>query len=143
MANLGALIRTRKWQLDEKRRQLSELYELDESLHQRLQALASEVEREKAAALADHDGAGRAVLANWLAEARRRRERLKGSRERLRDEITAQESVVAEAFEEFKKIELVAEDRARRAAAREAARETRRLDDIGLEAHRRSRSEKV
>ncbi len=136
MADLKGLIRMRGWALEEERRKLAALYELEAGLVGRLNDLSAEIDREKRAA---EGGAGgvTADLGGWLAAARGRRDRLNESLEQARAEARLAEEAVAEAFRELKKVELVASARAEQAARKRARNERLRLDEIGLETHRR------
>ena len=132
---IDGLIRLARWQLDEKRRALAELENMQADFMMRCRQLDEELEREKATAAGDPAGSYR--FSDFVRATLMRRTALLDSLRRIEAEIEAMRDEVHAAFQELKKLELF---EARQQTARRQERDRREqavLDDIGLARHRR------
>ena len=129
MKSRETLIRLRKFQVDEKRRRVAQI----ESMVADFDRIAAELDREIAT---EQDRAGihdpaHFAYPTYAKAAIQRRENLTRSADELRIQLEDAKSLLAEAFEELKKVELLDErDQARERVA-ENAREQTELDRIG------------
>lgn len=133
MKRLDSLIRVRQWQLDESRRHVAELEASIERTQARIRSLDGNIETE--GKLADQAGPGNGFAA-YAAGVRERRRKLAETLETLGAELAQARDLVAEAFQELKKFELVQESRRTRERAGAARREQFTLDEIAAARHR-------
>ena len=135
MSSLHSVIRVHRWQLDEKRRALTDLESLAERLSLELRRLDEEVDRER-----DVVGRGNASgtdFANYMKAVHVRREHLTESREQVERQIAAASKEIAETYRDLKKYEIAQSDRDRNAQLRRNRRETIILDEIAVTGHNR------
>lgn len=135
-ARLDNLIRLGEWNVDEKRRQLSDLLKLMADLERRVRELDGEVEREKFAARSMPSESGM-YYGSYIKAALKRRENLMDSIEQMDPVITAARDELADAFQELKKVEITQRNRDLREARERDRREQAFLDELGQESHRR------
>ena len=135
MSTLDSLIRMHRWQLDERRRQLAALEELAAKLAEEQHRLEAENLREQAAATASPEAA--ASYPGYAHGFLDRRRKLEQSRAETAAQIAQAREALAEAFQEVKRYEITAASRARLQEQREARRQARVLDDLGIEGYRR------
>ena len=130
MKSRETLIRLKKFQVDEKRRKLSQI----EGMIAEFERIATELERE---IKTEQDRAGihdpaHFAYPTYAKAAIQRRENLKRSADELKGQLDDAKEALAEAFEELKKVQLLDErDQMRERAAAEAIEQTE-LDGIGL-----------
>lgn len=136
MKNLGALIRFKKWTLDEKRRVLSGIEQLERNLRQQLEKLAADSAHESAVAEANPEAGYK--YAEYTAAVAQRREKILQSIASVAEKLNLAKDDVALAFEELKRYELTQAQRDKERRAELAAKEQAELDEIGLNARRRS-----
>lgn len=135
MKGLRTLIRVRRRQLDEKRRELKDLEHLAAELNGRLASLATELRDEQVQARESvevgfsYGGYAQAVIA--------RRENIEESLVAVGQQVTDAREEVRIAFQELKRYEMTLESRERVAIARRAQREQRAMDELALDRHRR------
>lgn len=135
MSALDSLVRLHRWHLDEQRRQLAELDGLAGRLRAEAERLAVEQAREQAmAAQSLEAGSAYASYARRLIE---RREKLAQSLAAVEQEIVAAREAVNNAFQEMKRFETAAANRAAQRRRGLVRAEQRVLDEIGLEMFRR------
>jgi flagellar export protein FliJ len=134
MSALDSLIRLHRWQVDERRRHLADLEGLAAQLTEERHRLDGEEVREQAAAAAPEAAFAYAAYARQLIE---RRRKLAQSEAEVAEQIERSRAALAEAFQEVKRYEITAANRARQQQRREARSEQRALDDLGAEAFRR------
>jgi flagellar export protein FliJ len=130
MKSRETLIRLKKFQVDEKRRRVSQI----EGMIADFQRMSAELERE---ILSEQERAGindpsHFAYPTYAKAAIQRRENLLRSAEELRTQLEEAKGLLAEAFEELKKVELLDERDQARERAEENAREQADLDSIGL-----------
>lgn len=138
-SDLTVLIRMHRHELDERRRALSELYDAMTALEREVRALDQEVALETAAA--DASGIVNFTYAQYAESARQKKKALLQGMADLEKQIEAAKDRLVETFAEVKKYEMAQAQREKREAAAAAARETKTLDEIGLENFRRKESE--
>lgn len=139
MADLTALVRLHKHELDEKRRVLGELYSLLALLEREQRDLERDFEREKAAA--DVAGDIHFTFANYVEKVRRQRISLMERSAALEEQITTAKDSLMETFSELKKYEMAQVERARLAEEERLFKESQDMDAIGLENFRRQGDE--
>ena len=130
MKSRETLIRLKKFQVDEKRRKVSQI----ESMIAEFERMAAELERE---IKVEQDRANihdpsHFAYPTYAKAAMQRRENLKRSADELKGQLSDAKDALAEAFEELKKVELLDERDQMRERAEQAAREQAELDAIGL-----------
>jgi len=132
---LRTLIRVRRRQLDEKRRELKDLEHLAAELNGRLASLATELRDEQVQARESvevgfsYGGYAQAVIT--------RRENIEESLVAVGQQVADAREEVRIAFQELKRYEMTLESRERVAIARRAQREQRAMDELALDRHRR------
>jgi flagellar FliJ protein len=139
MSGLDQLMRLQKWTLDEKRRQALDLEGLIEKFETDIRLLDEEVIREIDAAQQSLDL--QRALPAYRKLMQERRERLEQSIANLRVELLRIQEEIAEAFSDLKKTEQTIESRKQRQRQQERRREQIVSDDIGIDLHRRRRTE--
>ncbi len=135
---LENLVRLNRWQLDEKRRKLTDLERLAERLRSDLERLDAGLEAERRAAEQSEEGE-RAYPAFVAAELDRRR-RLEASIAGVEREVEITREEVKIAFQEFKKYELALKNQRAREREHHKRQEQSQLDEMGVERYRRRRS---
>ena len=123
MKSRDTLIRLRRFQVDEKRRRVTQIEMLMADFLRMAQELDREIAQEEArAGISDTAHFAYPTYARAAA----------GRRDNMRQSAAALEDQLAEAFEDLKKVEIL-DDRERSAErAAEAAREQAAMDQIGL-----------
>ncbi len=131
MAELGGIIRFRKWQLDEQRRELAVLLEDRSAIGASIEALDAEIAEQKV--LADNDMAAM-TLGAYIEGARKKKAWLLEDLRKKDEEIADKQDVVSEAFRELKTLE-IADRRQKERRQKELQRqEQNELDELGLKA---------
>lgn len=134
--DLHTLIRLRKWDVDEKQRALAVLLRQEEGVIERIQALAMEVEKEKAVA-AQLPVDQRTTLTGFLKRCENFREALNAALADIRNRIAVAQDNLADAYRRHKTVEVTQEMRDQTEEKELARIETLTLDEIGLNLHRR------
>ena len=130
MKSRETLIRLKKFQVDEKRRKLSQI----EGMIAEFERIATELERE---IKTEQDRAGihdpaHFAYPTYAKAAIQRRENLKRSADELKGQLNDAKDALAEAFDELKKVELLDERDQARERADALALEQAELNAIGL-----------
>lgn len=138
MADLGGVIRLKRFQLDEKRRVLADLNAL-------LSELLAERDRLDAQVLIEQAKAGETIegqmaYGKYAQAAIARRKRLVESIAQVESQIEAATDQVREAMGELKKFEITQAEREKRARAKVRRRESQAMDDIAIERFQRKNS---
>ena len=120
MSALESLVRLHRWQLDERRRQLGDLDVLAAKLRQEEQRLAEEQKIEQATAAASLEAAS--AYGGYARRLIDRRAKIEESIVSVEQQIAGAREALAEAFQEMKRYEI--------AAANRAAQRRRRLDQL-------------
>ena len=130
MKSRETLIRLKKFQVDEKRRQVVQI----ETMIAEFDRIANDLDRE---IQVEQDRAGihdpaHYAYPTYAKAAMTRRDNLKRSADELKGQLDDAKASLGEAFEELKKVELLDERDQLRERASEDAREQAELDRIGL-----------
>jgi flagellar export protein FliJ len=130
MKSRDAIIRLKKFQVDEKRRKVAQI----EGMIAEFERMANELERE---IKGEQDRAGihdptHFAYPTYAKAAMQRRENLKHSADELKAQLNDAKDVLGEALEELKKVEMLDERDQMRERAEQAALEQAELDAIGL-----------
>jgi len=133
---LSGIIRLHKWQVDEKRRQITELEVMRGELVEKLAKLLSDLETEK-----DNLSKSNVVdinYANYASNVMSRRENLQASINEVDVSIENMKDELSEAFKELKKYEIVEQRAVEREKHEQKKREQDRLDEISINMYRTS-----
>jgi flagellar FliJ protein len=134
MKSRETLIRLKKFQVDEKRRKVAQI----ETMIAEFDRMAGDLEREikvEQDRAGIHDP-GHYAYPTYAKAAMTRRENLKRSSDELRGQLADAKDLLADAFEDLKKVELLDERDQVRERSIEHAREQAELDSIGAMRHR-------
>ncbi len=121
MKSRETLIRLKKFQVDEKRRRVAQI-----------EGMIAEREIQSEQERAGINDPSHFAYPTYAKAAIQRRENLTRSADELRIQLEDAKSLLGEAFEELKKVELLDERDQARERAEESAREQADLDSIGL-----------
>ena len=135
MKGLEGMIRLSKWRLDEARKGLIEAEASLAEIDHALEALARDEAKEREAA--PSDPVALFALGDFVAVVKARRRALLAQRAEREAVRAERQDAVAEAFQELKKYEILAQRTAERAAEEAKRREQAVLDEVGLRRHRR------
>ncbi len=138
-ANLKNLIRLHEWNVDEKRRKVAELQQLENELRVKIETLQTEMVTEKQAAT-DNPVEGGMTYPNYIQHATLRRDNLMESLSQMEYVISLAREEMAEAFRELKKFENVDRNRQRRQIQEEVRRDQAVSDEVALNMHRRKKA---
>lgn len=134
--DLHAVIRLRKWEIDEKRRELGALLAEQETVVQRRAALDDEIRQENACASA-HVGEADFTLGSYAQRAHSRRLQLDHAIAEAERRVEEARDELAEMFKDLKTFELAQEAREEAERKEREHKEQVKLDEIGLELFRR------
>ena len=134
MKSLGTLIRLRKHNLDEARRELTALQQALDAIGQARENLDHELARESATARDDVEASYR--YGNYLVTVRERHRLLDQQEDELRQKIALAESAVREAFRDLKQFEIADAQRLEKERAEAGRQEQAALDEVALSAFR-------
>src|ERR1700746_1361606 len=124
------LIRLKKFQVDEKRRRVSQIEAMSADFQRLSRDLEPEIQSEQERA--GINDPSHFAYPTYAKAAIQRRENLARSADELRVQLEDAKALLGEAFEELKKVELLDERDQARGRAEESAREQADLDSIGL-----------
>lgn len=139
MADLGALIRLHKHDLDEKRRVLGEFYAEMAALERDRRNMEREFEKEKEAVKQMEDVSF--TFAGYADTIRQKREAFDKAEAALEKKIERAKEDLMETFSELKKYEMTQEERDRLEQEERRFKEAQAMDAIGLEGFRRKTDE--
>jgi len=132
MAKLDGIIRFRKWELDEHRRELALLLDERAEIVETLESLDTEIAEQKSMI---HSDLGSVTLGAYIEGARKKRVWIVDAVRCKDQDIEEKQDVVADAFKELKTFEIAdrrQQDRLRKEAERHEQDE---LDDLGRQAY--------
>lgn len=141
MADLDPLIRYRKHGLDEKRRAIAELYRQQEKLEQQKKTVQDQMENEKKLAEDMATLEASAFLGRYLEGARKKISALDLSIKKMETRIAIAQEDMRNAFSEMKKVEITQRNRKRKEKKARDKKESKELDEIGIEIFRRQNDE--
>ena len=138
MADLNPLIKLRKFRVEEKQKILAELFRQAELLEGRKRTILDEMAYERK--IAEEAGQVEALVTYAAYSSRMMGEidRLDVQLKRLDVKIEKAQDDMREAFSEQKKAQIIQERREAEEQAERDAKESKSLDEIGIEAFRRS-----
>lgn len=139
MADLHALIRLHKHELDEKRRALAELYAALAELERRRRDLQRSFDAEKEAVSAGGDI--HFTFAQYSETVAQSFREMDSAETELEELVTKGKESLMETFSELKKYEMTQEERDRLEEEERLFRENQTLDAIGIEGFRRKGDE--
>jgi flagellar export protein FliJ len=135
MSALDNLVRISRWHLDEARQKLGDLERLEARLHDDVRRLDARVADEQTAA--QESEIARAAYPAYAEAQKLRRHRLETSIAEVQGQIAEARETVADAFREAKKYELARDNERARAKAQRDRAEAARMNEMGLQLHRR------
>lgn len=138
--SLGTLIRVGELEVDEARRAVNDLLRLEADLAGQQDALAAELDHERAAAELDPHGAGRSFAA-YLDAWKLRRVRLSARRRHVAQQIERAREALADAYRALKTLQVSKDARDRRAAAELDRQDQIVLDEMALTMFRQNRTD--
>lgn len=139
MSSLKTIIRVQKWQLDEKRRALSELQNLADRLNTESERLEEEIRAEQQTARNDFNAAF--TYAGFARGAIDRRRRIADSIRQVQGQIETATEQMAEAYQDLKRYELAEEERLKREREKQKRKDEALLDETALVGFRRRQEE--
>ncbi len=136
-SDLAGLIKLRRHTVEEKQRALAELYRQTETIETSRQTLLNRRHSERA--LLEQSGTLEmyAYFGRFSQNIHRMVERLALEKEKLETRIHIAQDDMREAFAALKRIEIVQANRKEEEKRAEQEKETRELDEIGIEGYRR------
>jgi flagellar export protein FliJ len=141
MADLESLIKYHRHEVDEKRRHLAKLYEQAQSMEDARQELEQTLEDETRIA---HEIGTAESLSDLGTYSVAMKKKIKGFEESLKEmetRIQAAQEDMRDAFAELKKIEITQRRREKREFKDISDKESKTLDEMGLETYRRRMEE--
>ena len=137
MRGIEALIKIHTFELDEKRRALKQVEEFRQSIESSISQLEGQVINEQDAAR--HSEEGIYAYGGFAQSVIQRRAALQQSLASVTEQVDTARDAVAQAFETLKKYEITKAGRDSEALAESRRRERILLDELGLNAHSRTR----
>ena len=135
MADLHALIRLHKYEVDEKRREMSQLYEvLAELNQQRLSKITEQLTEQENASQSDDV---HFTMAGYLQRSKMEIEAIEKEMEEREEAIEVAKESLMESFGELKKYEMTQAEREAIEEQERKVKEMNELDEIALETYRR------
>jgi flagellar export protein FliJ len=129
-----SLIRLKKFQVDEKRRQLTQIEMMVADFERMASELDQQIEYEQQkTGIVD---VGHFAYSTFAKAAMTRRDNLLASADNMRGQLEAAQDALAEAVEDLKKVELLDQREGARETAAEARVEQAMFDEIGRLRHR-------
>lgn len=130
------LIRLKRFQVDDKRRQVTQIETMIADFDRMAEELDRQIlEEEKRVGV---DDIAHFAYPTFAKAAMQRRDNLKGSVAGLQEQLAAAQDALAEAFEDLKKVELLEERNYERERHTENQRAQSEMDAIGLSMHMRA-----
>ena len=130
MKSRETLLRLKRFQVDEKRRRVSQIEMMIADFHRMAADLDREIQSEEARA--GINDPAHFAYPTYAKAALARRDNLRQSADNLKGQLDDAKAALAEAFEELKKVEILDERESARDRAADAVREQAEMDRIGL-----------
>ena len=137
MADLESLIRLRKHSVDEKQKQLGEIYAEVEAIEARKKELTDRLSNERKALDGDLALETREYFGRFQGVVQANIDKLNEELAQLEGRLRAAQEEVRVAFAEQKRVEIVDERRKEEQAQALKDKESQELDEIGIESFRR------
>lgn len=143
MANLKSLIKLRRHNVDEKQKALAQLYREIETIENSKNVLIERLRSERE--VLDKSGTLEmyAYFGRFSQNIQRMLERLNLEKQKLETRISIAQDDVREAFANMKRIEIVQREREKAEKKKQDDKETREMDEIGLDGFRRREDEEI
>jgi flagellar export protein FliJ len=136
MKSRESLIRLKKFHVDEKRRQVTQIQSMIDEFNRMIQDLDNQVNAEQArTGIAD---VSHFAYSTYAKSALERRNNLTTSIGELQKQLEDAQDVLAEAVEDLKKVEIIEERNQEKSRAAEDAREQADLDELAINMKARS-----
>jgi flagellar protein FliJ len=132
---IDSLIRLHRWQLDERRRQLADLDRLSQKLRDEGVRLSEEQKTEQGIAAGSIEAA--TAYANYARRLIERRTKLEQSLASVEQQIVQARDALAEAYQDVKRYEIAAANRAAQQRKRHERQQQATTDEQGIENFRR------
>lgn len=134
MRNKESLIRLHRFQVDERRRQVTDLEGMLEEFHRRESDLDRQVQREQdKAGITDIGHFAYPMFAKSMLQ---RRENILQSIDEISKQLDVAKEVLADSYRDLKKFEMVEENRKRRAKKEAVRLDQKDMDEVSLNIHR-------
>lgn len=130
MKQRSTLIRVKRFQVDEKRRQVTQIEMMIADFERMAEELDKQIADEQRRA--GIDDPTHFAYPTYAKAAMQRRQNLQNSADNLREQLAAAQAALEEAFQELKKVELLDERDAERERQDELRREQAELDELSL-----------
>lgn len=141
MADLNPLIRLRKYRVEEKQKILADLFREAERFEMVIQGLLESEETERKLAEEKNDYETTTAYSLYAERIRGQVEFLKMGLEKVNSRIVVAQDAMREAFGELKKIEIIQENREAEEDKEELRRESKDMDEIGLQGFIRNKDD--
>ncbi len=138
--DLHNVIRLGEWRLDGERQKLADKMARLDDLEDSKRRLAEEYKNERQVAVASPEEAG-FLFGNYMNAVLDRRQELVASIAEAEDTVAAAREELRLAYMELRKFETAQANREKREAEERDRKETLFLDEIGMQGHRRRKSE--
>lgn len=139
MADLAPLIRLRKHNVDQKQKFLSALYRQTEGLERQKVELRERMAQEREIVEQQEILEAFAYFGRFAEGVKKKIDQLDKDIAQLEQRIEIARADLREAFADLKKIEITNERREENERKRQNMKESRELDEIGIELHRRQK----
>ena len=143
MANLLSLIKLRRHNVDEKQKVLAELYRQVEMIEQNKQILIDRLREEREVLDKTQTLEMYAYFGRFSQNIHRSLERMNEEKRKLETRIQIAQDDVREAFANMKRIEIVQSEREKAERKEQDDKDTREMDEIGLDGFRRKEQEEI
>lgn len=143
MANLKSLIKLRKHTVDEKQKTLANLYSLAEDIENKKTMLMDRLQEERATITMDSPLEMLGYFGRFSQNVQRLLEKLNAEKRKVEERIVVAQDDVRAAFADMKRVEIVQREREKEEKKKTADKESREMDDIGIEGFRRKEDEEL
>ncbi len=138
MANLLSLIKLRKHSVDEKQKTLANLYSLADDIENKKEILIERLREERAILSKDSPLEMLGYFGRFSQNVQRVLEKLNIEKKKIEDRIVVAQDDVRAAFADMKRVEIVQKEREKAEKKKQDAKESREMDDIGIDTFRRN-----
>lgn len=143
MANLKSLIKLRKHTVDEKQKNLANLYSLADDIEKKKTMLIDRLQEERSAITHTSPLEMLAYFGKFSQNVQRVLERLNAEKRKVEERIVVAQDDVRNAFAEMKRVEIVQREREKAEKKKQAAKENAEMDEIAIEGFRRQEEDQV
>jgi flagellar FliJ protein len=133
MANLKSLIKLRKHTVDEKQKNLANLYSLAEDIEKKKTLLINRLQEERSVITHTSPLEMLAYFGRFSQNVQRILEKMNVEKRKVEERIVIAQDDVRNAFAEMKRIEIVQREREKADKKKQDAKEVMEMDDIAIE----------